>query len=399
LVKKSAAADQMVNRRALLKLGLLSGAAVLADSAGIARALGSIPQSESAFAGGRQLGALPFINESSVPLDTAVGSELDGRLYTDLTTLGPRNLTTPTEKFYIRTRASRLLPDPASWTVKVDGLVEKPLTLGIEHLQRAAKPAGLHVMECAGNVPLTRFGLISACSWTGVPISELLDNAHPNSGATHVQISGFDRYTTTSATSIPGASWTFAREELNKARAFLATEMNGQPLRKDHGAPVRLIVPGWYGCACIKWVDRITLVDDTVEATSQMREFAVRTHQQGAPQLAREYQPAIIDQAAMAIRVEKWTVAGTIRYRVVGIAWGGSKPLAALWIRFSPDEDGVPVDHFKQRQNDPWTLWSHSWSPRAPGIYKIGLSVKDPAVRSRRLDLGYYVRTVEVTDE
>lgn len=388
----------MLTRRLLLKMGVLSGTAVFAELSGITQSLDSVRQSQQSFAGGKKLGTLSFINEGSVSLDTAVGSELDGRLYTDIATLGSQNLTTPTEKFYIRTRVSSFLPDPASWRVKVDGLLEKPLTLGMEHLKRAARPMGLHVMECAGNVPLTRFGLISACSWTGVPISEILDNAQPESGATHILISGFDRYATESATSIPGASWIFSRQELKKAGAFLATEMNHQPLRKDHGAPVRLMVPGWYGCACIKWVDSITLVHDSMEATTQMREYAVRTHQQGRPQLARDYQPAIVDQAAMPIRVEKWNVAGTIKYRVVGIAWGGSKPLSALWIRFNPDEDSVRVDHFHQTQNETWTLWSHAWSPETPGIYRIGVSVRDPAVRSRRLDLGYYIRTVEVTD-
>lgn len=390
-------ANQTLNRRVLLKMGILSGAAVFADLSGIARSFDSEFESEEAFVGGRQLGTLPFINEGPVPLDSAVSSELDGRLYTDLSTLGPQNLTTPTERFYVRTRASRLLPDLVSWRVKVDGLVEKPLTLRLEALKGAAKTMGSHVMECAGNVPLTRFGLLSACSWSGVPISEILDNAHPNSGATHVLVNGFDQYATESVNSIPGASWIFSREELKKAGAFLATKMNGQPLRIDHGAPVRLVVRGWYGCACIKWVDRITLVDDSGKATSQMQEFAVRTHQQGRPQLARDYQPAIIDQAAMPIRVEKWSVAGTIRYRVVGIAWGGSKPLSALWIRFNPDEDSVPVDHFNQKQNDPWTLWSHPWVPEAPGIYRIQLLVKDPSVRARRLDSGHYTRTVEVT--
>ncbi len=389
----------MLSRRTLLKAGLLSGAALFADLNAFTGSFGSVFQADEAFASGRQLGTLPFINEGSVPLDTPHGSELDGRLYTDLSTLTPQNLTTPTQNFYLRTRASSLLPDPASWRVTVDGATAKPQILGIDVLKRAAKPMGVHVMECAGNVPLTRFGLISACSWSGVPISEILDNVHPGSGGTHVLVSGFDRYAGESATSIPGASWIFSREELNKSGAFLATEMNHQPLPKDHGAPVRLVVPGWYGCACIKWVDRITLVDDSLEATSQMREYAVRTHQQGRPQFARDYQPAIVDQAAMPIRVEKWSVAGTIKYRVVGIAWGGAKLLKTLWIRFNPDdEEGVPVDHFVQKQNDPWTVWSHAWSPKAPGIYQIGLMVKDAAVRSRRLDLGYYVRAVEVTD-
>ena len=317
------AAQRGLTRRALLKWVVFSGAALAADSSGIASSFAPLSRVDP-FAGGKKLGTIPFINEGSVPTDTPVGSELDGRLYTDLSTLDTQNLTTPTEKFYIRTRASRLLPEPASWRLKVDGRAGRLFTLDIGTLQNGAKPMGVHVMECAGNVPLTDFGLLSAARWTGVPVSELIERAQPNPGATHVLITGFDRYAAPSATSIPGASWVFSREELEKTRAFLATEMSGQPLSKDHGAPVRLVVPGWYGCACIKWVETITLVGENIGATSQMREYAVRTHQQGIPRLVTEYEPPVIDQAAMPIRVEKWSVAGKIKYRVVGIAWGGS---------------------------------------------------------------------------
>ena len=118
--------------------------------------------------------------------------------------------------------------------------------------------------------------------------------------ATRVLVSGFDRYSQSQpGASTPGASWIFTVAELEKAGALLATGMNGVPLGLDHGFPIRLMVPNWYGCACIKWVDAITLVDDDAPATSQMREFASRTHQDGVPALARDYKPATMDQAAM----------------------------------------------------------------------------------------------------
>jgi hypothetical protein len=129
-----------------------------------------------------------------------------------------------------------------------------------------------------------------------------------------------------------------------------------------------------------------------------MKEYAGRTQQSGVPERANEYQPAIIEQAAMPIRVEKWVVAGKIKYRVVGIAWGGARPVKALEIRFNPDEDYVKVDQFEQVRNDPWTLWSHAWSPSAPGTYSIRLAVREPRVRARRLDSGYYVRTVDINE-
>jgi hypothetical protein len=145
-------------------------------------------------------------------------------------------------------------------------------------------------------------------------------------------------------------------------------------------------------------VNAISFVNDDAEATSQMQEFAARTHQQGVPRFAREYRPAIIDQAAMPITVEKWLMKDGIKYRVIGILWGGSRPIKVLEIRFNPEEDYVRVDTFSQTTNDPWSFWSHVWTPKSPGTYLIRLRVTDPVAQTRRLDSGHYVRSVEVTE-
>jgi DMSO/TMAO reductase YedYZ molybdopterin-dependent catalytic subunit len=159
-------------------------------------------------------------------------------------------------------------------------------------------------MECAGNPRTLHFGLISAANWAGIPLAKVLPRVEPRSGASWVLISGFDRHSQPSEHSMPGASWIFTREQMESAGAFLATEMNGQPLPPDHGFPIRLVAPGWYGCTCIKWVSEIAMVDEAAPATGQMREFAERTHQAGTPELARDFQPATIDLAAMPVRVE-----------------------------------------------------------------------------------------------
>jgi len=364
----------------------------------IAWAKPGLEQEKGAFAGGKLVGLVDFVDDGLVQMNTAFGTELDGRLYANLSTLKASDTATPTAEFYIRTRASEILPEAKSWQVSVDGLAGQRSRLSIADLRRAAKSMGLHLMECAGNVRQARFGMISVGNWAGGRLSEILDNAKVKPEATRVLISGFDQYVAASATSIPGASWIFTPEELKDAGAFLATEMNGQPLTKDHGAPVRLVVPGWYGCTCIKWVDSITFLDDKAEATSQMQEYAARTLQKGTPRLAKDFLPAVIDQAAMPIRVEKWLVEEKIRYRVTGIAWGGTRPVKELEIRFNPDEDYARVDNFSQVKNDPWTLWSHAWSPKTPGTYSIRLAAKDPLVQARKLDSGYYVRSVEITE-
>lgn len=389
--------DTKLTRRAALKATLVSGGALLSGCWEMAWPGAQQPVQNDPFAGGTHLGTVDFVNEGPVPLDTPQGAELDARLYTDISGLGPEHLVTQINKFYIRTRASELLPDSATWQVKVGGLVERPTNLGIETLKKDAKAMGLHLMECSGNTRLTRFSLISVGNWSGVPLAGILEDAKPKPG-TRVLVSGFDRYATESRTSIAGASWIFTLDQLKVAGAFLATELDGAPLTKDHGSPVRLVVPGWYGCTCIKWVNEVALVNDDAKAASQMQEYAGRTQQKGVPELARDYQPAVIEQAAMPIRVEKWSIAGKIKYRVVGIAWGGSLPIKILQIRFNPEEDYVPVDSFSATKNDPWTLWTHAWSPKTPGTYMIRLSVKEPGIQARRLDSGYYVRTVEITE-
>jgi DMSO/TMAO reductase YedYZ molybdopterin-dependent catalytic subunit len=392
----------MLTRRAFAKKGVMCGGALLTGFEGAiwARYSRCATQQPSLdpFSTGKQLGLVEFIDESNVELDNVQGAELDGRLYSNLSSLSPDDRATPTEKFYVRTRASEILPDAKSWRVHLDGHVDKPRRRTIEELRRAAKPLGLHLMECAGNVPQAHFGLISVASWAGVPVAELLNYTVARPQGSRVLIAGFDQYATRSRTSVPGASWIFSLKELKAAQAFLATEMNGQPLTKDHGAPIRLVVPGWYGCTCIKWVERITFVDGSAEPTSQMQEYAGRTHQRGLPARARDFQPAMIDPAAMPVRIEKWLVEGNIKYRVVGIAWGGTVPAKSLVIRFNPEEDYVQVDRFEQSKNDPWTLWTHAWSPKEPGKYSIRLAVKDAGVRTRRLDTGYYVRTVEISE-
>jgi len=345
--------------------------------------------------GGEFAGLAPFEDERVAPAGTLVGSELDGRLYTDISRISAQRRITPNAEFFVRTAASRLLPSAVAWKIAVDGMVEKPAEVGIAQLQRAAKPKGVHLMECAGNVALTRFGLISVADWTGVPVSEILGEAKRKPGAAWVEISGFDEYSAPSHTSVSGASWIFPVDALKAA--FLATGMNGQPLAPDHGAPIRLVIPGWYGAACIKWVNRISFVEEGAEPSSQMVEYAIRTLQEGRPRFAREYAPATVDAAALPVRVEKWIGGGKVRYRVLGIAWGGVQPVAALQIRFNPEETFVPVAGFRQAKTDPWTVWTYAWSPSAPGDYRIRMAL-DTAVKARKLDLGLYDRTVHISE-
>jgi len=100
----------------------------------------------------------------------------------------------------------------------------------------------------------------------------------------------------------------------------------------------------------------------------------------------------------MTVRVEQWVEDGRILYHVVGMLWGGSSLTKKLVIRFKAEEVGEPVTQYVHSTNATWTLWTHPWRPRAPGEYSIGLRIDDPAVRTRRLDNGHYLRRIRIEE-
>jgi DMSO/TMAO reductase YedYZ molybdopterin-dependent catalytic subunit len=287
---------------------------------------------------------------------------------------------TPTEKFFVRTAAPASLPTPidaGGWAIDVGGLVESRSRITLASLEASGGRSGTLLMECSGNTDPANYGMLSSCDWEGVPIAAFLDRLKPSARAWRVVVSGLDDEVDAARTSVPGASWSFSRDDLS--RALLVTRMNGAPLPRDHGSPVRLIVPGWYGCTCIKWVNRIELVAEDAAATSQMREFAARTHQPFA------------SQPGLDIRLARDFVAAII--------WGGTKPTNALSIRFRSNLPWTRVEHCPlPASTDTWSLWTHTWRPESPGRYTIVLRVDDPTIRTRRLDLFFYARDIQIDE-
>jgi len=383
--------EQISRRRFLATSGRVT-AALLAP-------LGRLIDLQLPLAGGRLVRTLTLgdpARRDNPPLNQLLGAGLDARLFTDLSSLTQAKMVTPNDRFYVRTACPDGADSMRPWTIAL-GSNGGARTVRLDTLDRLVAPMGTHLLECAGNTNPNNYGLMSVAKWDGVRIGALLDRLPPASSSSRVLISGVDDEEHSSRTSTPGASWIFSRDDLE--RAFLATRMNDAPLPRHHGAPVRLVVPGWYACACLKWVNRIDVVADDAAPTSQMREFAARTHQPDGAALARDFAPASIDVAAMPIRVEQWAVDGNPLYRVIGIVWGGSTPATALQIRVRSGEAWVDVsDCPPSRSTDTWSLWSHQWRPKTPGRYHLVLRVKDPAVRTRRLDLFFYVRAVDITE-
>lgn len=363
--------------------------------AALATALGALGRPAVAQGGRPQLlDVLPFIGEGRNFIGQLLGAGLDGRRAFDTSTLTSKRMITPVEDFFVRTRHPEHVDLDGPWKVAVDGLVEKPGTIDLGRVKAQSIPLGAHLVECAGSTSSSYYGLMSAAEWRGAPLGDLLTVFTPRPGATQIRVSGVDPKVGTNR----GASWIFPLAEMSRIGLALADGMNGRPLTADHGKPLRLVVPGWYGCAWIKWVDRITFLGDDAEPTPHMLEYASRTHQPGLPRRAHDFEPAVIDHAALPVRLEMWRGGEGIFYRVVGIQWGGERPTDSLQIRLGDSAPWQPVTGEPPASTTTWSLWSVLWRPQASGRHTLVLRFADPALRTRRLDAGYYRRTVEIPE-
>ena len=390
-------------RRQVLAALAAAGAATLVDPDEVlARLAADVPCVDPGGAG-ELLKTLPLFRDRSPHQAFGVkygGPGLDARLVTDLSLLEPNRLITPNDLAYIRTEIpAAAAAHQGPWTIATSGLLDKDGTLALDDLMRGSKKMGPHLFECSGNGNPANFGLMSVAEWDGIPLADVVARLKPSNKATGVLVSGFDHIGQLSQRSIVGASWVYPLASLDTLGAFLAVRMNGEPLPADHGQPVRLAVPGWYGCSWIKWVNEIRLVGPDEPATTQMVEFAGRTHQSDPHKLAKDYTPADIQAAATPVRVEKRRTASGLEYRIVGIVWGGTKPVDRLAIRFTNDEPFTPFAVCPTpRTHAMWSLWEYRWKPTAPGTYDLALKIADPSVPQRRLEIGYYMRQVRIDE-
>jgi len=278
--------------------------------------------------------------------------------------------------------------DPETWRLAVDGLVGTELSLDLDALRALPAHEVVATMECAGNGrarleprPVSQPWLLEAVGtgrWRGVRLGDVLAEAGVEPGATEVLCTGLDRGTEGGEEQLFQRSLALA--DAVEVDVLLAYELNGVPLPPQHGFPVRLLVPGWYGMTNVKWLTRLTLLDEPFAGYQQARGYRLRQtdDEEGTP-LTRIHPRALMVPPGIPdfMTRERTARAGTVT--IEGRAWSGLAPVAAVEVSA---DDGAT---WQEARLDPptlgrwaWRRWSYDWDAQ-PGRRVLACRARDEA--------------------
>jgi sulfane dehydrogenase subunit SoxC len=299
---------------------------------------------------------------------------------------------TPTGLHYLVAHWDIPAIDPASWRLRIGGRVRDPLELTMDEIRSRARRTIPVTLECAGNgrgwlqprpVSLPWLGeAIGTAEWTGTPLRDLLADAGLKADAVEVVFRGADG-------GIQGdEEQTYARslavDEATRAEVLLAYEMNGRPLEPQHGFPLRLIVPGWYGMASVKWLTAIEAVAEPFEGFQQTVAYR---YQQDADDPGEPVQRTRVRALLIPPGIpdffsrRRFVDAGPIV--LSGRAWSGNGPVERVEVAINDEwADAIlapPGSAFA------WRGWSFEWDA-TPGEHELACRATDAAGDVQRVE-------------
>ncbi|MEJ2540922.1 MAG: sulfite oxidase [Gemmatimonadota bacterium] len=309
-----------------------------------------------------------------------------------LTALDPG--TTPLDAFYVRSNFPAPELDAASWRLRLHGRVRKPATLSLDDLRTFPEVTRRVTLECAGNgrkgvepiPPGTPWGLGAAGTgdFTGVRLRDVLTAAGVADDAVACVFTGAD-----AGEVEDGSRVRFQRslplEEALDDGPLLAWAMNGEPLTRDHGHPVRLVVPRWYAVASVKWLVGVEVADRPFEGWFQTDRYMYRREGHASPVTTMRVRSLLTSHADGA-RVP----AGVVR--IGGIAWSGEAPIARVELQV---DDGPWTSARLTGSSEPGLAVGWEWDGTlAPGTRRLGVRAVDgrgrgQPERSAWNELGY----------
>ena len=266
---------------------------------------------------------------------------------------------TPTEDLFRVGHYGRPEISEAGWSLEVGGRVRNPVTLSLSEIRSRPRAEVVYTMECAGNRGFSSFiGAVHNARWGGTPLAPILEEAGVLEDGIEVVFFGHDE----GEEEIRGVTVTqnFARslsiEDAMDPALLLCYEVNGEPLPTAHGFPLRLIAPGWYGVANVKWLKRIEVRDRRFMGRFMGRDYVtLRQEEIGGEMVWTE---TSVGRTRINSIPAKVTLADG-RYRIRGAAWGAA--IAAVEVKI--DDGAWQRAALGEGREDPhsWTFWELHW--------------------------------------
>jgi DMSO/TMAO reductase YedYZ molybdopterin-dependent catalytic subunit/rhodanese-related sulfurtransferase/glyoxylase-like metal-dependent hydrolase (beta-lactamase superfamily II) len=280
----------------------------------------------------------------------------------------------PNARFYVRNHFRAPAIDAGTWRLEITGLVERPLTLSLRELTRLPSETRFVTLECAGNgrsaldPPVDgepwRLGAVSTAEWTGVPLASILDRVGVLPAATEALFRGADHGEIGGRPRPVHFERSLPIRTVRAADALLAYAMNGDPLPLQHGYPVRLVVPGWYGVASVKWLVAIELIDRPFGGYFQADKYWYETGEASREPVTLQRVRALITEPSDG---EELPPGETL---VRGAAWSGAAPIARVevMINHGPWQEARLIGDRRRHCWQWWELLTHVGRPGQTSI-------------------------------
>lgn len=288
---------------------------------------------------------------------------------------------TPNEQFFEVTHFGWPVIDAATWKLEIDGLVRQPLSLTLDDIKARTRQEETVTLECSGNHGFPVFtGAVGNARWTGTPLAPLLEEAGVLAEGIEVVFWGTEQGEVRIEDAIRNVVMVqnFARSmslaDATSPHNILAYEMNGDPLPERNGYPLRLIAPGWYGVANVKWLKRIEVRDRRFANQFMGRDYVtIREEEHNGETVWTETLVGRMNLKSAPARVTRAEDA----YRITGAAWGA--PIAKVEVRI--DEGPWQQATIDRTEEAPyaWRIWSYDWPSPPTGEHAVTSRAVDTA--------------------
>ena len=259
--------------------------------------------------------------------------------------------------------------DERDWRLEVFGLVGEPMTLTLADLKARERQEVTFTLECSGNSAFPfNPGLVGNAVWAGTPLAALLDDAGIDEEGIEVVFWGADagEQVWRDATITEQFARSMSLEDVRDSAAMIAYEMNGAPLPPEHGFPARLIAPGWYGIANVKWLTKIEVRDARYQGHFMARDYVTIREEQHDGETVWTFTSVGLNRLKSAPAKVTKRDGG---YTVMGAAWGD--PIAGVEVRIDDGQWQPATLTTGEGEEFAWVFWEFDWGTPDPGEHAV----------------------------